>query len=162
MITWTTTAVPVLSVTKPAPTSLTLIATTDTVGSTVNFYRVDSIDPTMPTSVVITADLTGIHVSGDSSLAFSNGKQMDYANPDGSLGTATIIADIPKTSALYNFHVDPRVSQIYTFTVSAFEGTGIYDPLAVNVYLQKVYQIKIFNEWNSNKTDILNILAGNY
>lgn len=161
MITWSNTDQYAITVTKPAATSLNLTATTDTVGNTVNHYSLGTIDPDWPASITLTADETGIHIGGTSVDAFGNAKQMDYANPDGTLGTATTISGIPKTASLYHYHVDTRTEITYTFVANAHEGTGVYNPLT-DLPVPHTFTIKVLNSWDGNKVDILNILAKNY
>lgn len=161
MITWTPVPGTVLTVTKPAATTLNLSASTDTSGKTIVHYSIASVSDNWPASIVLTADNSGIHITGDSSQSFGIGKQMDYALPNGSLGTATRIIDIPHNAALYNYHVDPRLTETYTFIVNAHEGSGTYNPIT-DLPIPSTFQIIARNSWGSNKSDILTILSGNY
>lgn len=161
MITWNPVPGLVLTVTKPATTTRNLTATTDTIGKTIVHYSIASVSTNWPESIILTAGESGIFVTGNSYESFGVGKQMDYAMPDGTLGSATRIIDIPHEADLYNYHVDPRISETYTLVVNAHEGSGTYVP-ETDLPVPSTFQITVRNSWDSNKSDILNILSDNY
>ena len=156
MIIWTP-SIPLLgTVTKPNIVNYSITAYDDTTPNPIilTSFSVSNISSNLPASIIITAGVNGVIVSGDTSESFGNGKQIDYALPDGTLGSAKRIIDVPKDSYLYNYHVDPRKIETYSFTVNCYALDILADSMT--------YEITCLNSWNSNKIDILNIISKNY
>jgi hypothetical protein len=155
----------VSNITKPNAVNISISALDDTTPTPIilNWYSVINISANFPESILINASASGVILSGDTSLSFGNSQQMDYANSDGTLGTAYKIIDIPKTSYLYNYHVDPRISETYTFTVNCFSLIGtVFNSLVDVIASSNTYELTVLNSWTMNKTNILNILSKNY
>jgi len=157
-ITWSNTNDFVIDVLKGEDTILSLTATVGAL--TVVGYSVIDIEPTLPASIVISANGSGVHVTGDSSLSFAFNVLKQYTFPDGTTGSALLTTDIPKIADLYLYPVDPNQIEEYDFTGRAH--TTDPENLPGETIYTRIFTIKVRNSWDAGKIEILNIIAKNY